>query len=556
MSTDRAATAGDQAQPQRVAGSFRDPLGHVFIYQGQVFRAVDDRCHQMLCDLAAGQQLQRFREAGLVVPTDLVEDAVLLEQLKAVEPGFRHFLRHRTIPVLSWPYEWTVSMLADAARTTLDLQMRLMEAGYALKDATAYNVQFVGGRPTFIDLSSIERPRRPDVWFALGQFSQMFTFPLLLCRHAGWDLRSYFLANLGGLDAARVAANFSPLGRLRPRLLLDVTLPALLSRWARRRQFGPADPPGATTQGSRKMGTGSVAQTGVAEAETSPPRCLSPFSADTTPEAPSQTGTGTVADNAVSQGQLVSGDGASPRLRLPALSNSISNPVVLNLKRLRRKISRLAAGYRPAGTWTGYQDHCSYDEAAQRAKSALVEGFLQRTRPPRVLDLGCNTGHYSRLAARLGAEVIAADSDHDAVEILYRRLRQTPAPIVPMVVDLGNPSPGVGYMNQERTAWLERAQSDCVLALALLHHLLVVGNLSLAAVRDMFWALSRRDLVLEFVPRDDPMFRRLLEFRIDLFADLTLDACREVFCQRFDLLREEPIVGTRRTLLFLRKKGM
>ena len=93
-----------------------------------------------------------------------------------------------------------------------------------------------------------------------------------------------------------------------------------------------------------------------------------------------------------------------------------------------------------------------------------------------------------------------------------------------------------------------------MLALALMHHLLVSGNLSLAAIRDMLAALTRRDLVLEFVPTDDGMFRRLMKFRVDLFGGVTLEACREVFAKQFQIVREEPIPGSKRTLLFLRKK--
>ena len=74
------------------------------------------------------------------------------------------------------------------------------------------NIQFVGGRPKFIDLASIERPRRLDLWFALGQFQRMFLFPLLLCRYRGWDLRSYFLANLGGCGVEQVARAFGRWG--------------------------------------------------------------------------------------------------------------------------------------------------------------------------------------------------------------------------------------------------------------------------------------------------------------------------------------------------------
>jgi hypothetical protein len=108
-------------------------------------------------------------------------------------------------------------------------------------------------------------------------------------------------------------------------------------------------------------------------------------------------------------------------------------------------------------------------------------------------------------------------------------------------------------MNRERSAFVDRAQGDCVLALALLHHLLVTGNLSLDAVCEMLAALTGRDLVLEFIPTEDSMFRRLLKFRANCFESLTLSSTREAFGKRFSLLKEEPIPHSQRTLLFLRK---
>jgi len=465
--------------PVRVPGSFRDPSGYVFTRGGEVFRAIDRACYETLRALAEAGRLDALQAQERIVSTELVEDQPLAESLAAEHPGFEHFLKHQRLREITYPYEWSISMLADAGVHTLELQVELLRSECALKDATAYNVQFVAGRPRFIDLSSIEKPKRLDVWFALGQFSQMFTFPLLLCRYRGWDLRSYFLGNLGGLGIEQAARNFGWLDRLRPRLLLDLTLPLWLHRWAEK---------------------GDRAKREVLE---------------------------------------------KPR--------NDARPQIMNLQRLRRKLAKLAAGYRPRGVWAKYVQTCSYDRQSEDAKKSLVREFLESTRPGRVLDLGCNTGDYSRLAADCGAEVTAVDSDHDAVERLYRRLRESPAPITPMVVDLCNPSPAIGHLNCERSAFFDRVDAECTLALALMHHLLVSGNLSLEAIADLLGRLTRRDVVLEFVPRDDAMFERLLKYRVDLFSGLTLEACRKVMLERFHLLKEAPIPGTRRTLLFLRK---
>jgi SAM-dependent methyltransferase len=460
---------------RRIGGSFRDPSGYVFQREGRIFRAIDAATAGHLDALEKAGVLPRWMESGALVRTRLV-DGPLAGELAAEHSPFTAFLEHDALRTLTFPYEWSVSMIADAGIATLDIQDRALEAGVSLKDATAYNIQFVGVKPVFIDLGSFEKPPRLDVWFALGQFNQMFLFPLLLTVHKGWDPRAYFLPRLPGRSVEDVARSLGRLERWHPRVLFDVTLPLLLNRAAQRQK-----------QVDRSL------------------------------------------------------------LERP---NPDPRPQRLTLERLRGKLAKLAASYRPAGTWSDYERTCTYTDAAEEAKKTLVRRFLEARRPGRVLDLGSNTGDYSRIAAAAGAEVIAADSDHDAVEILYRRLKREPAAITPMVLDITNPSPAIGYRNQERPSFHERIDVDCVLALALLHHLLISGNLSLAAARDLLHSLTRDLLVLEFVPTDDVMFRRMLQFRRDLFAGIDLAACKEVFGERFRLLEEHSIPGSPRTLLF------
>ncbi|MFO7905248.1 MAG: class I SAM-dependent methyltransferase [Pirellulaceae bacterium] len=419
-------------------------------------------------------------ESKALVGTSRVSDQDIVGLCKSLHGDKYSYLEHELITPVTYPYEWPISMLADAGICTLDLQIELAGHGYGLKDATAFNVQFHKGGPIFIDVSSIERPERLDLWYALGQFLRMFLFPLLLCRYRGWDNRSYFLGNLNGRSIDEVARSFSWHERLKPRMLLDLALPLWLHRWSSKRPLRQRE-----LQSNPKRGV---------------------------------------------QAQL------------------------LNLRRLRRKIAGIAASYRPTSNWSAYTDVCNYSKNAERAKQSLVREFLISTRPATVLDLGCNTGEYSIIAADCGAQVISTDADHDAVETLYRRVRGQPSAILPLVVDLANPSPGVGYMNTERTPWLDRMPTDCVLCLALMHHLVVSSNLPLRSLRDLLARLAKRDLLLEFVPPEDEMFQKIMAFRRDLYGGLTLDACRQVFLERFELLKEVPISHTKRTLLFLRKR--
>jgi SAM-dependent methyltransferase len=191
---------------------------------------------------------------------------------------------------------------------------------------------------------------------------------------------------------------------------------------------------------------------------------------------------------------------------------------------------------------------------AEDVKTREIAAFLRETSPGEVLDIGCNTGRYARLACTHGARVVALDSDAECVDRLYQQVRSDALPILPLRMDIANPSPAIGFCNCERPRFLERCSADCVFALALIHHLHVSANLPLANIRDMFADLTRRDLVLEFVPSDDVMFRKLMRYRRDLYAAYTLEHCLTVFAKRFVLTRQVSIDDSPRTLLFFRKR--
>lgn len=466
--------------PTRDAASFRDPNGFVVELDGGIFRAVDESCNNTLRQLHETGLLDQLIDEGIVVSTRQVDDADTLTTLYAAYPQAHAFWQHRRIDPITYPYEWSPAMLAEAGILTLDLQRRLLEHGFSLKDATAYNVQFVGGRPVFIDLASIERPRRLDVWIALGQFGRMFTLPLLLNRRKGESLRSYFLADLDGRSVGQVWPAFGRLERFHPSLWWDLTLP----RWLER--------------GSRRWSKGS--------------------------------------------GRSMNRTNTRPDAQL------------INLKRLRAKLRRLGNTSNGSGVWADYTSTCSYGDAATLAKRNAVREFLASVKPASVLDIGCNTGDYSMLAAELGAKVIAVDGNPDCIDRLYRRVQESDADIRPLCVDLANPSPAIGYRNRERVRFLDRISAECVLALALTHHLRVTANLPLGAIRDLLADMATRYLVLEFVPKDDPMFQRLTTFRDEDFGDWNLPNCIAAFTDGFSLLQTVSLPGSQRTLLIWKRE--
>jgi ribosomal protein L11 methylase PrmA len=183
-----------------------------------------------------------------------------------------------------------------------------------------------------------------------------------------------------------------------------------------------------------------------------------------------------------------------------------------------------------------------------------VAEFVREARGSRVWDLGANTGRYSRIAADAGKRVVAFDIDPAAAERDYRHVRnEGRTDILPLILDVANPSPGIGWAGRERRSLMDRADPDIVLALALVHHLAISRNVPLPLVLRLFADLAPW-AVVEFVPKEDAMVRRLLASRRDVFPDYTLDGFRAAANERFEIVREATIEDSLRSLFLLRRR--
>ena len=208
--------------------------------------------------------------------------------------------------------------------------------------------------------------------------------------------------------------------------------------------------------------------------------------------------------------------------------------------------------WRPAGTeWADYYDATNYSTAAFQSKLRFVERFLDAVRPQTVWDLGANTGVFSRAAAQRGVPTVAFDIDPAAVEKAYRDCRERHEEnILPLVLDLTNPSSAIGWANSERLSLAERGPADLALALALVHHLAISNNVPLDKVAHYFARLCRR-LVIEFVPKSDSQVRRLLATREDVFPDYTREGFERAFARFFAIDEVRNIDGSARTLYLM-----
>ena len=401
----------------------------------------------------------------------LVRDGLLIPHEDLGSPlGQPHatLIRPERVPMVSYPYEWCFSQLRDAALAMLQIARTASKFGMALKDASAYNIQFLRGRPILIDTLSFE-PYAGGPWVAYRQFCQHFYAPLLL-----WS------------------ATDPRLGRL-SQVFIDGVPLSLASKLLPKRTWMK---PGALFH---------------------------------------------IHMHAAAEGKLSArgGSGGSQRSgNITALLESLESAVT-------------ATRWTPKSEWSSYySDQPSYAAEGFAGKLDLVTGWLNRIQPATVWDLGANTGQFSKVAAKQGALAVALDSDPACVDTLYREARAEKLDtLLPLVADLTNPSPAIGWANVERQTLEQRGPADLILALAVVHHLAIGNNVPLTAVADYFARIGRRAIV-EFVPKSDPMVQRMMASRADVFDSYTAEEFERAFSARFTI-EQRAVIPTSGRLLYL-----
>ena len=227
------------------------------------------------------------------------------------------------------------------------------------------------------------------------------------------------------------------------------------------------------------------------------------------------------------------------------------------LARLRRSLDRLAPHPGRRSRWSDYMATATHYTREQfAAKEEFVAAAVNELKPGRVLDVGANTGYFTRIAAGAGASVVAIDYDAVAVGEIWRGARAEQLDILPLVVNLARPTPATGWRNRECPSFLERANGgfDLVLMLAVVHHLLVTERVPLEEIVDLIVTLTRDAVVVEYVAPDDPMFRRIVRGREALHRDLTPQSFEAAWQRRFRIVRSLRLEGATRALYLLRQR--
>jgi len=222
-----------------------------------------------------------------------------------------------------------------------------------------------------------------------------------------------------------------------------------------------------------------------------------------------------------------------------------------NLGALRRHLRRLDPQERKS-RWSSYaQSADHYSEEDQKLKRRFVRDALTAARPRQVLDLGANSGVYSRIAAECGAEVVAWDTDMQATEQNWREALQQQLNIAPLLANPARPTPAAGWRNAESLALLDRARGrfDCVMMLGLIHHLLLSEQIPLEEITALLRELTASWAIVEWVPAGDPRFVDLLRGREALYAHLDEAAFTRAAATHFNVVLREALPNGR--VLFL-----
>jgi len=455
----------------RVSSSFRDPSGFLFKRNGVLYRQVN-QSYAKIYDkfISSGLYEELIQHGWLVAHKEVdveTDDKALAYRI----------LQPNLVPFISYPYEWSFSQLKDAALLTLEINKLALSRSMILKDASAFNIQFVDGKPILIDTLSFDVYRKDSAWDGYRQFCQHFLAPLALASLVDVRLMQLSKIYIDGipLDLAGhllpVKTHFGLTG-----LNVHIHLHARVQREYADKQTSRND---------------------------------------------------------------------AALLSKEALINMLNG--------LIKTVEKLT--WTPKGTeWGDYYSATNYSDETLRLKGEIVSRFIDKAKPSKVWDLGANNGLFSREAAKSGIFTVASDIDPAAVEKNYLTIKaHNEKNLMPLLMDLTNPSPAIGWANQEREAFNARGPVDMLLALALIHHLAISNNLPLESIADYFASIANW-VVVEFVPKSDSQVKRLLATRKDIFDNYTEKGFEDAFARAFEVSEKKKLMCSERTLYLLKKR--
>lgn len=398
----------------------------------------------------------------------LVDRGLLIETelTSLILDGYGMVVRHRCVPFASYPNEWCAAMFKDAALTYIELVTELAPHGLSLKDTHPWNILFDAWKPLYVDLTSIIPTTTDSMYFAYDKFRRYYLYPLVLMSIGQERIVRCLLPDYEGITKS----DFLILGQgcafSAPVLSRRSRLTTVLRRQA-------SNPLGRVLK-----------------------RTLRPVRS------------------------LFDKRSHGPKSRLDFLAQVRREVESITLPSFESEPSEgngnSTLSLSPQNTWT--------------AKQQNLCKILTELRPNSVLDIGSNSGWYSKLAALLGSRVVSFDTDAAHVTRLYYYARDKKLLILPLIMDFTDPTPARGLSSHYSIAAIERFQCDLVLALSLLHHVVFKRHLNFDQIVDGLSLFSKRWLIVEFTLREDP---RIYGWRLDKFSWYTLDNFIDTLRRRF-----------------------
>jgi SAM-dependent methyltransferase len=449
---------------QRDKASFRDPSGYVLYDQDKLIRNINPIYCEQWQAVASSRLLERK------------EFFITFHEVSPYHGAWKS-LDVEKIPFISYPYEWCFGQLKDAALLTLDIQKEALQNKLTLKDASAYNIQYIGKNPIFIDLLSLEQRKNGTPWAAYRQFCMHFLSPLTLMSYTDIHLGSLLRLYIDGIPLNLTSKLLPMSSLLHINLLIHIYIHAYMEK----------------KYSNFSKGSGESKKANMSE-------------------------------NAL----------LSMIISLRSIIESLNLPINKT-------------------EWSEYYKDTNYSEEAANFKYNYIQRKAEKSGGGLAIDLGANIGRYSRILAPYFCYVLAPDMDLTAVEFHYQALRKDgPANILPLVLDLSNPSPSQGWGEEERLSFAQRCRADWLSALALIHHLRITAGIPLSIAAEYFSRLLIPGgcLLLEFVPKEDSQVKRLLATREDIFDDYTLDSLLYAFAEKFQHEETVDIPESERKLIF------
>ena len=439
--------------------SFRDPSGFIFEKDGMYFRQVNH---------SYSQHYDMLMNSGLYVQLTSEQHLVKHEEIEfsaSQQKDAYKILKPYPVKFITYPYEWCPDQLKDAALLTLKLLRTSVDYGMILKDASPFNIQFVEGKPTFIDTLSFEKYDESKPWIAYRQFCNMFLFPLYLSHYLKTDIHKILITYPEGIPV-EITSRLLP---LKSSFSLGVWLHVYLQN--------------------------------------------------------------TVGNS----GKNIKTDNFSKK----KLLNVVTHLENIILKLNSRTVS---------SQWIDYYESSIIGKNYLTEKEHIIRNIIRELPVTSIIDLGCNDGHFAYIFAEHGFEVIAADSDSRSIGALYADVKNRQIKnILPLLLDVANPSPAIGFRNKERSAFHTRVKTEVVLALALVHHLAIGKNISLEALAAYFNDIATISII-EWVPRGDEKVEQMIATRPDIFINYTQENFESAFSKHFRIKNRHQIKDTQRVI--------